>query len=177
VTYISHDLIKRELIFRDRNNMQDVIFTWLLLENGTYEPNTSTFFWNRQLLALPKIGQRARLSLTVFELQMCKNYVTHIVPVSAYFWSFSPGNKGTRAMEIITSKIKVILWRLEIEWNRCQNRPHTDDDFNTPCTRDISHTYALFRLVDPEWNRPPSPRTRFMACLCLDSCKYFWKKK
>jgi len=37
----------------------------------------------REQLAVPKIGQCARLSLTVFELQMCKNYVTHIVPVPA----------------------------------------------------------------------------------------------
>ena len=38
----------------------------------------------REQLAVPKIGQCARLSLTVFELQMCKNYVTHIVPVPAH---------------------------------------------------------------------------------------------
>jgi len=41
-------------------------------------------FWKREQLAVPKIGQCARLSLTVFELQMCKNYVMHIVPVPAY---------------------------------------------------------------------------------------------
>ena len=41
----------------------------------------------REQLAVPKIGQCARLPLTVFELQMCKNYVTHIVPVPVHVLS------------------------------------------------------------------------------------------
>ena len=50
----------------DRNNMRDVIFTDSQLENGL-RSSTLTHFWNRQLLAVPKIGRCARLSLTVFE--------------------------------------------------------------------------------------------------------------
>jgi len=46
--------------------------------------STLTYFWNRQLLALPNIGRCARLSLTVFELKMCKNYTKHNVPVPIY---------------------------------------------------------------------------------------------
>ena len=58
--------------------MRDVIFTivtrkWLEI--------TSTYFSKREQLAVPKIGQYARLSLTVFELQMYKNNITYIVPV------------------------------------------------------------------------------------------------
>jgi len=38
-------------------------------------------------MAVPTIVQCARLSLTVFELQMCKNYVTHIVPLPEHDYS------------------------------------------------------------------------------------------
>jgi hypothetical protein len=36
-----------------------------------------------------------------------------------------------------------------------------------------SPSYGSFFI---EWNLPPSPLTLFMACICLDSCRYFWSK-
>lgn len=37
-------------------------------------------------------------------------------------------------------------------------------------------TYEFRFLTDPEWNLPPSPLMRFIACRCRDSWRYFWKK-
>lgn len=37
-------------------------------------------------------------------------------------------------------------------------------------------TYEFRFLTDPEWNLPPSPLMRFIACRCRDSWRYFWKE-